>query len=153
MSNRTLTDAVSSKPILGKGLVKWESFAMRYTGFALGAAFRTAVAGRFGIWGENTSPDSFKHFMEYTAKVNSFMPAFTIPFLAWAATIAETFLGITLILGIWLRFVALAAAGLLGLVWFALARSFWLRRPVLLFTFFSSIPTLVSSAFCAFVMR
>src|SRR6516162_9310182 len=29
-SNRTLTDAVSSKPILGKGLVKWESFAMRY---------------------------------------------------------------------------------------------------------------------------
>ena len=26
MSNRTLTDAVSSKPILGKGLVKWESF-------------------------------------------------------------------------------------------------------------------------------
>ena len=117
MSNRTLTDAVSSKPILGKGLVKWESFAMRYTRFALGAAFLSAVAGRFGIWGENTSPDSFKHFMEYTAKVNSFMPAFTIPFLAWAATIAETFLGITLILGIWLRFVALAAAG----CWFCLA--------------------------------
>ena len=87
MSNRTLTDAVSSKPILGKGLVKWESFAMRYTRFALGAAFLSAVAGRFGIWGENTSPDSFKHFMEYTAKVNSFMPAFTIPFLAWAATL------------------------------------------------------------------
>src|SRR5258708_38299085 len=114
MSNRTLTDAVSSKPILGKGLVKWESFAMRYTRFALGAAFLSAVAGRFGIWGENTSPDSFKHFMEYTAKVNSFMPAFTIPFLAWAATIAETFLGITLILGIWLRFVALAAAAVAG---------------------------------------
>ncbi len=52
MSNRTLTDAVSSKPILGKGLVKWESFAMRYTRFALGAAFLSAVAGRFGIWGE-----------------------------------------------------------------------------------------------------
>jgi len=27
--------------------------------------------------------------MEYTAEVNLFMPAFTIPFLAWAATIAE----------------------------------------------------------------
>ena len=90
---------------------------MRYTRFALGAAFLSAVAGRFSIWGENTTPDSFKHFMEYTAKVNSFMPAFTIPFLAWAATIAETFLGITLILGIWLRFVALAAAGLAGSVW------------------------------------
>jgi len=75
MSNRTLTDAVSSKPILGKGLVKWESFAMRYTRFALGAAFLSAVAGRFGIWGENTSPDSFKDFMEYTAKVN---PGFAV---------------------------------------------------------------------------
>src|SRR5215472_14039892 len=128
MSNRTLTDAVSSKPILGKDLVKWESFAMRYTRFALGAAFLSAVAGRFGIWGENTSLDSFKHFMEYTAKVNSFMPAFTIPFLAWAATIAETFLGITLILGIWLRFVALAAAGLLVLFGTAMAISLGIEK-------------------------
>src|SRR5260221_3973927 len=107
---------------------------MRYTRFALGAAFLSAVAGRFGIWGENTSPDSFKHFMEYTAKVNSFMPAFTIPFLAWAATIAETFLGITLILGIWLRFVALAAAGVAGLFFTATAQSFGVsksRRPSL----------------------
>ena len=130
MSNRTLTDAVSSKPILGKGLVKWESFAMRYTRFALGAAFLSAVAGRFGIWGENTSPDSFKHFMEYTAKVNSFIPAFTIPFLAWAATIAETFLGIALILGIWLRFVALAAAGLLVLFGTAMAISLGIKTPL-----------------------
>ena len=130
MSNRTLTDAVSSKPILGKGLVKWESFAMRYTRFALGAAFLSAVAGRFGIWVENTSPDSFKHFMEYTAKVNSFMPAFTIPFLAWAATIAETFLGIRLILGIWLRFVALAAAGLLVLFGTAMAISLGIKTPL-----------------------
>ena len=77
MSNRTLTNAVSSKPILGKGLVKWESFATRYIRFALGAAFLSAVASRFGIWGEDTGPNSFKHFMEYAAKVISFMPAFT----------------------------------------------------------------------------
>jgi putative oxidoreductase len=63
----------------------------------IGAAFLSAVGARFGIWGDNTGPDSFKHFIEYTGEVNSFMPAFTIPFLAWAATIAETFLGITLV--------------------------------------------------------
>ena len=51
MSNRTLTDAVSSKPILGKGLVKWESFAMRYTRFALGAAFLSAGGGSFWYLG------------------------------------------------------------------------------------------------------
>ncbi|MBV8215333.1 MAG: DoxX family membrane protein [Verrucomicrobia bacterium] len=130
MSNRTLIDAVSSKPILGKGLVKWERFAMLYARFALGTAFLSAVAGRFGIWGENTGPDSFKHFIEYTAEVNSFMPAFTIPFLAWTATIAETFLGIALILGIWLRFVVLAAAGLLVLFGSAMAISLGIKSPL-----------------------
>jgi hypothetical protein len=78
MSDRGLTDGVSSKPILATGVFKWELFALFYARFALGAAFLSAVAARFGIWGENTGPDSFKHFMEYTAEVNSFMPAFTI---------------------------------------------------------------------------
>lgn len=68
--------------------------------------------------------------MEYTAQVNSFMPAFTIPLLAWAATVAETFLGITLILGIWTRFMALAAAGLLVLFGTAMAVSFGIKSPV-----------------------
>jgi len=130
MSNQTLTDAVSSKPTLGKRLVKWELLAMLYARLALGAAFLSAVAARFGIWGENAGPDSFKHFMEYTAEVNSFMPAFTIPFLAWAATIAETFIGITLLLGIWARFVALASAGLLVLFGTAMAISFGIKSPL-----------------------
>ena len=103
---------------------------MLYARFALGGAFLSAVAARFGIWAENTGPDSFKHFIEYTAEVNSFMPGFTIPFLAWAATIAETFLGITLLLGIWARFVALVAAGLLALFGTAMAISFGIKSPL-----------------------
>src|SRR5258708_35781932 len=103
----------------------------------MGVVFLCEVAGRFGIWEENTSPASFKDFMEYTAKVNSFMPAFTIPFLAWAATIAETFLGITLILGIRLRFVALAAAGVLGVCWSAQAVSVGMRTPLHYYVVFS----------------
>jgi putative oxidoreductase len=123
-------DPVSAKPALGKWVLKWERFAMLYARFALGTAFLSAVAARFGIWGDNTGPDSFKHFVEYTAEVNSFMPAFMIPFLAWAATIAETFLGVTLILGIWTRFVALAAAGLLILFGTAMAVSFGIKSPL-----------------------
>ena len=103
---------------------------MLYARFALGAAFLSAVAARFGIWGENTGPDCFKHFIEYTAEVNSFMPALTIPFLAWAETIAEAFLGITLLLGIWGRFVALVAAGLLALFGTAMAISFGIKSPL-----------------------
>ncbi len=115
MNDRPLTHAGAAKPILGKRRLKWEPIAMLYARFALAAAFLSAVAARFGIWGENAGPDSFKHFLEYAAEVNSFMPAFTIPFLAWAATVAETFLGVALVLGIWARFVALAAALLLAL--------------------------------------
>jgi putative oxidoreductase len=79
MSNRGLTDGVSSKPILATGVFKLEPFALFYARFALGAAFLSAVAARFGPWRENTGPDSFKHLIEYTAKVNSFVPAFAIP--------------------------------------------------------------------------
>jgi putative oxidoreductase len=122
--------SASSKLMLGQAFLKWESLALLYARLALGAAFLSAVAGRFGIWGENTSPDSFKHFIEYTAEVNSFMPSFMIPFLAWAATIAETILGITLIFGIWARFVALMAAALLVLFGSAMAISFGLKSPL-----------------------
>ena len=129
-TDQALTGAVASKPIFGKAFLKWEPFAMLYARFALGAAFLSAVAARFGIWGDNAGPDSFKHFIEYTAEVNSFMPAFTTPILAWVATIAETFLGITLVLGIWVRFVGLAAAGLLLLFGAAMAISFGIKSPL-----------------------
>ncbi|MBV8213926.1 MAG: DoxX family membrane protein [Verrucomicrobia bacterium] len=130
-------------------LAKWEPLAMLYARLALGAAFLSAVAARFGFWGENTGPDSFKHFIEYTAEVNSFMPAFTIPFLAWAATIAETFLGITLILGIWTRFVALAAATLLFLFGAAMAISFGIKSPLDYSVFSASAGALIL-AVCQF---
>jgi uncharacterized membrane protein YphA (DoxX/SURF4 family) len=68
--------------------------------------------------------------VSYTAKVNSFMPTFTIPFLAWAATAVELFLGITLILGVWPRWVALGSAMLLALFGIAMAISFGIRSPL-----------------------
>ena len=58
------------------------------------------------------------------------MPAFTIPFLAWAATAAELLLGIALILGIWTRWVALGSALLLALFGIAMAISFGIKSPM-----------------------
>jgi putative oxidoreductase len=70
------------------------------------------------------------NFTQYTAQVNSFMPAFIIPFLAWAATAAELSLGIALIIGIWLRWVAFGAATLLFLFGTAMAISFGIKSPL-----------------------
>ncbi len=49
---------------------------------------------------------NFDGFIRYTAKVNSFMPLSSIPFLAWTATIAELVLGVFLLAGLWLRWTA-----------------------------------------------
>ena len=102
-----------------------------YARATLGIAFLSGIADRFGLWrGRNVGYGNFDGFIQYTAKVNSFMPASSILFLAWAATIAELVLGVLLLLGIWLRWTALASAILLILFGTAMAISFGLKSPL-----------------------
>jgi len=110
--------------------VRWERLCMLYGRIALGAGFLSAVASRFGIWKGKVGLDSFPGFMEYTAEVNSFMPAVTIPFLAWAATVGELSLGLALILGVWRRHVAFGSAALLALFGTAMAISLGIKSPL-----------------------
>jgi uncharacterized membrane protein YphA (DoxX/SURF4 family) len=58
------------------------------------------------------------------------MPAFTIRFLAWAATAAELSLGLLLVLGLWIRWTSLASAVLLVLFGTAMAISFGVKSPL-----------------------
>jgi putative oxidoreductase len=101
----TIRTTVHSAPSNAKGKVRavnWQRLGILYARIALAVAFLSGIADRFGLyWGRNVGSGNFDGFMRYTAKVNSFMPAFTIPFLAWAATVAELFFGIALMLGIW----------------------------------------------------
>lgn len=107
-----------------------ERWALRYTRVAVGAAFLSGIASRFGLWGRDAGYGDFAHFVEYTAQVNAFMPASTIPVLAWAATAAELLLGIALIAGIRVRWAALGSAALLALFGLAMAVSFGLKSPL-----------------------
>ncbi len=101
-----------------------------YVRFALGAAFLSAVADRFGLWGKYGGWGNFGNFIKYTAQVNSFMPASIVPFLAWAATVAEIFFGVALIVGLWPRWVALGSALLLAMFGIAMAISFGIKSPM-----------------------
>jgi putative oxidoreductase len=124
---------VTSTPVHGDyrmRAIHWERWAVLYARIALGAAFMSAVASRFGLWDKTLDMKHFANFLSYAAQVNSFMPAATIPFIAWAATVAETSLGILLILGLWPRWVSLAAAGLLAMFGTAMAISFGLQSPM-----------------------
>jgi putative oxidoreductase len=132
MRNGWLTthkDVPSLAAKIGHILV-FDRLGILYARIALGAAFLSAVADRFGLWGKYGAWGNFANFEQYTAQVNSFMPGFMIPFLAWAATAAELSLGITLILGIWTRWVALGAASLLFLFATAMAISFGIKSPL-----------------------
>src|SRR5437868_11334143 len=113
------------------GRPDWPRWAAMYARIVLGAAFLSGIADRFGLYrGRNVGYGDFAGFVRYTAKVNSFMPPSTIPFLAWAATIAEFFFGITLILGIWRVWVAVGSAVLLSLFGTAMAISFGIKSPL-----------------------
>jgi uncharacterized membrane protein YphA (DoxX/SURF4 family) len=106
-----------------------------YARIALGAAFLSAVAGRFGLWQHTPGMKHFADFIQYTAEVNSFLPAAVIPPLAWTATVAETTLGILLMVGLWPRWVSLASAVLLAMFGTAMAVSFWSQVALGLFGF------------------
>ena len=85
---------------------------------ALGISFLSAVADRFGFWGvygqPNVSWGNYARFVDYTAKLNWFLPAAMIPALAMIATVGETVLGLLLVLGWNTRIVALLSGGLLA---------------------------------------
>jgi uncharacterized membrane protein YphA (DoxX/SURF4 family) len=83
---------------------------------ALAAAFLSAVADRFGLWGPPGTPGvswgSVPKYEEYVAQLNWFLPAGLVSVAGWAATACEVILAIGLLIGWRLRQVA-AAAGLL----------------------------------------
>ena len=107
-----------------------ERFGPVYARLAIGASFLSAVASRLGIWDGRPGLSRFPGFIQYTAEVNAFVPAAVIPLLAWAATVAETSLGLALIAGLRLRWTALASAGLLFLFGTAMALSLGPKSPL-----------------------
>ena len=110
--------------------LNWERLGVLYARIALSAAFLSGIASRFGLYPKGAGYGNFANFMKYTAEVNSFMPASTIPFLAWAATAAELFFGIALLLGIWPRWIAFGSATLLAIFGLAMAISFGIKEPL-----------------------
>lgn len=108
----------------------WEGIGILYTRLAVGAAFLSAVAGRFGLWDGTLDSKHFGNFLEYAGDVLSFMPKATIPYLAGVATFSETALGILLILGLWPQWVSLASALLLAMFGTSMAISFGLKSPM-----------------------
>ena len=101
---------------------------------ALGLTLLSAVVDRFGIWGAYGSPNvswgDWVHFVQYCAKVNSFLPAAWAGALAWIATALEIVLGVGLLIGVWRRYVAYGTAVLLLSFAVAMTISFGAKPPL-----------------------
>ena len=114
-----------------------ERWAVRYARIAIGTAFLSAVAGRFGLWSGHVRWENFERFIQRTAELNGYAPAALVPILAWSATLLETTFGVALILGIAVRWVALGSAVLLA--WFATAMAVYTGvKPPLDYSVFSA---------------
>lgn len=111
-----------------------EDFSSFFLRLALGCSFLSAVGDRFGFWGGYGQPNvawgDFSHFVAYTAKLNWFLPGATISLLAWTATVAETALGIALVLGIFTRASAILSGLLLLLFSIAMALALGIKSPL-----------------------
>jgi uncharacterized membrane protein YphA (DoxX/SURF4 family) len=92
-------------------------FSSVYLRLALGISFLSAVADRFGFWGAYGQPNvawgNYARFVDYTAKLNWFLPAAMIPALSIIVTAAETLFGLLLIVGWKTRITALLSGVLL----------------------------------------
>lgn len=111
----------------GRGL---ERFALLFARIALGAAFLSGIASRFGWWGKGVGYGNFTNFIHATGEVCSFMPASTIPFLAYAATAGEFTFGVALLAGFRLPWAAFGSAILLALFGVAMAISSGVKSPL-----------------------
>jgi putative oxidoreductase len=120
-------------PILGKLIedkARAERYSIMFLRLALGMAFLNGIASRFGLYGRNVGYGNYANYVKYAGEVNSFIPAFAIPFLANAATLAELSFGLLLVLGLWVRVAAYGSAVLLAMFGIAMGISFGLVSPL-----------------------
>jgi len=102
---------------MNERLARNERFARLGLRLALGTAFLSAVASRFGLWGARSG--HWSGFLKYAAEVNWYLPANLIPAVAVASTVCELVFGLALVAGWRVRWAAHGSAALLMM--FALA--------------------------------
>jgi uncharacterized membrane protein YphA (DoxX/SURF4 family) len=109
-------------------------FSLVFLRLALGISFLSAVGDRFGLWGvygqPNVSWGNFARFVDYTVKLNSFLPLSTISVVAIIATAAETLFGLLLVIGWKTRITAVLSGVLLTIFALAMTVSLGVKAPL-----------------------
>jgi uncharacterized membrane protein YphA (DoxX/SURF4 family) len=117
-----------------QGCAALANFSSVFLRLALGTAFLSAVADRFGLWGAygqpNVSWGDYARFVAYTAKLNWFLPAGMMRAAALIATVAEIVFGLLLILGWKTRITALLSGVLMSFFALAMTMALGVKAPL-----------------------
>lgn len=93
------------------------SAATIFARVALAAGFLSAVADRFGLWGDAGTNQvgwgDFETFTQYVQSLAPYLPAQLVTAVAWCVTAVEILLGVTLLVGVKIRWAALGSAATL----------------------------------------
>ena len=115
----------------GTAFVKFSSVFLR---LALGISFLSAVADRFGLCGAYGQPNvawgNYARFVDYTAKLNPFLPVALIPALAALSTTAEALFGLLLVIGWKTRITSLLSGALLAAFALAMTLALGVKAPL-----------------------
>jgi len=133
--------ALTSQQTRASRSTRVETLALFYARIAVGAAFLSAVASRFGLWRGEPGMHLSPNFIHRTAELNFFLAASIIPLLAWSATILEITLGLALtVSGVlslisnhhpqWTRWVALGSAALLAIFGILMTLTAGIKSPL-----------------------
>ncbi|MEW6130257.1 MAG: MauE/DoxX family redox-associated membrane protein [Acidobacteriota bacterium] len=101
-----------------------------YLRVALAAAYLSSVASRFGWRGAGRGWGNFQNFLDYTAKLNPFLPASLIPVVGWMATIAEVAFAVLLLIGFRIKTTAFLSGILLLLFAVGMTLGFGFKEPL-----------------------
>jgi thiosulfate dehydrogenase (quinone) large subunit len=87
---------------------------------ALAASYLSSVTSRFGLWGEDVGWGNYANFLDYTAKVNLFLPSSAIPAIGRTVDIAEISFAVLLVVGFRIRETAFLSGVMLFLFAFGM---------------------------------
>lgn len=87
---------------------------------ALAASYLSSVTSRFGFWGEDVGWGNYAAFLEYTAKVNPYLPLAWVPAVGRIVDSAEILLALLLIVGFRIRETAVLSGVMLFLFAFGM---------------------------------
>lgn len=103
----------------------YQNLVKLFLRLALALGFLSAVADRFGFYGEEISVwGSWQSFVDYTGMINPWLPESMVSLAAIVATVAEVIFGLALLIGFKTELFA-KLSGVLLLV-FALVMTFFL---------------------------